>query len=195
MIGRMACLLGRVDFIIFANKRQNVVRLFGRRSRPGGEVGPGAGGLPSELQGLPTASDAVEPDESLRVGRLGNKWTMTTYRTLARSLLATPLSASDPTIPSSRPQRNHDEISEPSLYTPSFLSKIKCCVDRLSRLPKSDIPLCPRSMGRETWVRRRAIQIDGSRCSRAPCQSLNFFKDLIGRLHGGYIAASSLPSR
>ncbi|MGA7580302.1 MAG: hypothetical protein WBW59_03240, partial [Pseudolabrys sp.] len=27
------------------------------------------------------------------------------------------------------------------------------------------------------------------------CQSLNFFKDLIGRLHGGYIAASSLPSR
>src|SRR5262249_13950762 len=26
------------------------------------------------------------------------------------------------------------------------------------------------------------------------CQSLNFFKDLTGRLHGGYIAASSLPS-
>ena len=70
MIGRMACLLGRVDFIIFANKRQNVVRLFGRRSRPGGEVGPGAGGLPSELQGLPTASDAAEPDESLRWGDL-----------------------------------------------------------------------------------------------------------------------------
>ena len=34
-----------------------------------------------------------------------------------------------------------------------------------------------------------------SRCRRARCQSLNFFKDLIGRLHGGYIAASSLPSR
>jgi hypothetical protein len=31
----------------------------------------------------------------------------------------------------------------------------------------------------------------GKPCSRAPCQSLNFFKDLIGRLHGGYIAASS----
>ena len=34
-----------------------------------------------------------------------------------------------------------------------------------------------------------------SRCRRAPCQSLDFFKDLIGRRHGGYIAASSLPSR
>ena len=34
-----------------------------------------------------------------------------------------------------------------------------------------------------------------SRCRRAPCQSLDFFKDLIGRLHEGYIAASSLPLR
>ena len=71
MIGRMACLLGRVDFIIFANKRQNVVRLFGRRSRPGGEVRPRAGGLPSELQGLPTARSEGGGTGGIRVPGAG----------------------------------------------------------------------------------------------------------------------------
>ncbi len=34
MIGRMAYLLERVDFIIFANERQNAMRLFGRGRDP-----------------------------------------------------------------------------------------------------------------------------------------------------------------
>jgi hypothetical protein len=47
-----------------------------------------------------------------------------------------------------------------------------------------------------TYNLSRVLRINRtSRCRRALCQSLDFFKDLIERLHGGYIAASSLPSR
>jgi hypothetical protein len=52
---------------------------------------------------MPTASVAVVPAEFPRAVPLGNESTMTAYQTLAQSLSAIPLAASDPTTPFSLP--------------------------------------------------------------------------------------------
>src|ERR1019366_3374179 len=63
---------------------------------------------------------------------------MTACQTLAQSLSASPSATSYPTTQFSLPPSYHHKISDLSAYNRSFPSKIKCCVDRLSWLPKAD---------------------------------------------------------
>src|ERR1019366_3380309 len=62
---------------------------------------------------------------------------MTACQTFAQSLSEPPPASSYPTTPFSLPPSYHDEISDLPAYNRSFLSKIKCCVDRLSWLRNS----------------------------------------------------------
>src|ERR1700692_2768970 len=84
----------------------------------------------------PACSGAAPQDESHHAEPPENKSTMTAYQKLSRSPSATPRASSDPITPSSLPQYNLYEIFVPS-HTPSFPSKIKCCVDRLRPPPEN----------------------------------------------------------
>src|ERR1022692_2177908 len=84
---------------------------------------------------------------------------MTASQTLAQSLSASPSATSYSTTQFSLPPSYHHEISDLSAYNRSFPPKIKCCVDRLSWLPKAD------NCG--SWNVRSVPCVDGSELARA----------------------------
>ncbi len=76
--------------------------------------------------------------KSHRAGLLGNKSTMTAYRTLGQSPSGIPLAASDPIAPLSLPLRSLDDTL-PHLQHSIFSFKITCCVDQLKPPTISDL--------------------------------------------------------